>query len=155
MNCSSLLRVAAVLAAATLPALAFPAASFAQASSTTAAPDTAASVSTKVEQHIKELHDKLGITPAEQPQWEQFAQVMRENAVQLTEAYKDRGTKVETMSAVDNMQSYAQLAQVHAANTQKLAAAFQTLYATFSDAQKQTADTVFQNAKGKHGPHKH
>ncbi len=53
------------------------------------------------------------------------------------------------------MQSYAQLAQVHAANTQKLATAFQTLYATFPDAQKQTADAVFQNVNQKHAPHKH
>ncbi len=89
MTHSSLFRVAAALAVAALPAMTFPAASFAQSTSappaaaaTPATPDS--SVSTKVEQHIKDLHDKLGITPAEQPQWEQFAQVMRENAVQLT-----------------------------------------------------------------------
>ena len=34
----------------------------------------------RVEEHIKELRAQLQITPAEQPQWEQFANVMRENA---------------------------------------------------------------------------
>ena len=34
----------------------------------------------RVENHIKQLHAQLHITPAEQSQWDQFAQVMRDNA---------------------------------------------------------------------------
>ncbi len=49
------------------------------------------------------------------------------------------------MTAPQNMQSYAQLAQVHADGMQKLSAAFQTLYDTFPASQKQIADAVFQN----------
>jgi protein CpxP len=37
-------------------------------------------VEERVERRIKELHTQLRITPAEEPQWNQFAQVMRENA---------------------------------------------------------------------------
>jgi protein CpxP len=161
MSHLSMFRVATVLAA-TLPALTLPAAVYAQtnspaggAASTGAESALPASVSAKVEQHIKALHDQLGITPGEQPQWEAFAQVMRENAAQMSDAFINRSAKVSGMTAVDNMQSYAQLAQVHATNTQKLASAFQALYNTFPDQQKQLADRIFQNSKGKLPSNKH
>jgi periplasmic protein CpxP/Spy len=162
MNCLSMFRVATVVAA-TLPALSLPATAFAQASSpapspaagTPASPALPAAVASKVEQHIKELHDQLGVTPAEQPQWDQFADVMRGNAAQMNEVFANRAGKVTSMSAADNMQSYAQVAQVHATNMQKLASAFQSLYNTFPDEQKQVADGVFRNNNGKPLPHKH
>jgi phage/plasmid primase-like uncharacterized protein len=44
------------------------------------------------------------------------------------------------------MQSYAQLAQVHATNMQKLASAFQSLYSSFPDQQKLVADAVFRKS---------
>ena len=99
-----------------------------------------------MEQHIRKLHDQLAITAAEQPQWEQFAQVMRANAAQMGSASNDRGAKLAAMDAADSMKSYANLAQVHASNMQKLASSFQSLYDTFPDAQKKTADAVFRNA---------
>src|SRR5690242_13327799 len=39
-----------------------------------------------VEQSIKELHTQLKITPAEEPQWEPFAQAMRDNARDIDQA---------------------------------------------------------------------
>jgi protein CpxP len=165
MTHSFTIRAVAVLAAATLPVLSLPAAAFAQANtpapapaeapSTGAAPALPASISAKVEEHIKQLHDQLSITPAEQPQWDQYAQVMRENAAQMSEAFTTRASKVGAMNAADNMQSYAQISQVHATNMQKLASAFQSLYNTFPDDQKHLADGVFQNSKGRLAPHKH
>ena len=44
------------------------------------------------------------------------------------------------MNAVESMQSYATLAELHAQDVQKLTAAFQTLYGSLSDAQKKAAD---------------
>ena len=108
-----------------------------------AAPALPKEVSAKVEQRIRQLHGQLGITPAQQPQWEQFAQVMRDNAAQISQASADRIARVKALNAADNMQSYAQLAQVHATDMQKLASAFQSLYASFPEAQKQVADSVF------------
>jgi len=69
------------------PVLTVPAAALAQTSSSTVAPpneETPAPgtvpalpklISEKVEQHIKQLHDRLGITVAEESQWKQFAEV--------------------------------------------------------------------------------
>jgi protein CpxP len=107
----------------------------------------------RVEQHITALHTQLRITPAQQPQWDQFAQVMRDNAKDMQQTLQDRNAKFATMTAVDNMQSYAQIAQLHAQDTQKLAAAFQTLYSSLTDDQKKNADTVFL-AQGEHHGHK-
>ena len=71
---------------------------------------------------------------------------MRDNAAQISQASADRVARVRALNAADNMQSYAQLAQVHATNMQKLASAFQSLYASFPEPQKQVADSVFRKS---------
>lgn len=111
--------------------------------------DTAA----RVEQRIQQLHSELGITPAEEAQWNQFAQVMRDNASAMDQKLNERGTQLATMNAAQDMQSYADLSAQHAQDMQKLASAFQTLYNSFSDQQKQTADEVFRGraARARHG----
>jgi protein CpxP len=108
----------------------------------------------RVEQHIKQLHTQLRITPAQQTQWDQFAQVMRDNAKDMDQALDRRGTGFAAMNAADNLQSYAQVAQQHAQDTQRLATTFQTLYGSMSDDQKKNADAVFQ-ARADRGRHKH
>ena len=67
----------------------------------------------RVENRIKELHAQLHITPAEQPQWEQFAQVMRENARDMDQEFMQRAQQFLTMNAVQNMRSYEQIAEEH------------------------------------------
>ncbi len=101
-------------------------------------------MSKDVDAHIAQLHAQLKITPAEETQWAAFAQVMRENAAQMDEAFTQRGQTLQTMDAVENLQSYALIAQIQSANMQKLAVAFQTLYASFPDAQRKVADGVFR-----------
>ena len=130
--------------AQTAPSAAPMAAEHSPMSSSGSGPAHARSAPPDVEKHITQLHAQLGITPAEQAQWEQCAQVMRDNAAQMNQAFMDRSGKLDGMNAVDNMQSYAQLAQVHATNMQKLASAFQALYSSFPDQQKQVADAVFR-----------
>ncbi len=149
--CRFALLLMTPILAATVSAAAAPSGSTISPQSTaapTAPPPRPASPSAaaKVEQHIRRLHGQLGITPAQQPQWDQFAQVMRDNAAQIAQASADRLAHVDALDAADNMQSYARLAQVHAANMQKLASAFQSLYAGFPPAQKQLADGVFRKS---------
>jgi hypothetical protein len=97
------------------------------------------------EQRITDLHKQLKITAAEQSQWDQFAQVMRDNAKDLDAAYQQRATNFDKMNAVENMQSYAQTEQTRAQDMQKLVPAFQALYTVLSDQQKQQADELFRN----------
>jgi hypothetical protein len=146
MNRSSTFRAAAVLAALALPALALPAA-LAQAAPASAAAPTPTH---DVEAHIQALHDQLQITKAEEPQWAIFAQQMRDNANAMGQAFQARGATMAQMNAVQDLQSYAQIAQIQSENMQKLAASFQTLYDSFPPAQQQLADGVFRERMQAH-----
>ena len=68
----------------------------------------------RVEARIKELHAQLHITPAEEPQWNEFAEVMRENARDMDQVFMQRAQQFPTMNAVQNMQSYEQISEQHA-----------------------------------------
>jgi len=96
-----------------------------------------------VEAHIKELHKELGITPAQETQWNRVAQTMRENAQRLDKAIDQRKESMEHAPAVDDLNAYAQVAETHAENVKRMADAFSSLYSSMSDEQKREADQVF------------
>lgn len=166
MTGSTKLASAAVALMLALPAVALaqpapspsgaaaPAPSTAPATSNEAPPSTAMAPSSqtprvtgaerRVTQHIKELHAQLQITPAEEPQWRQFADVMRENAKNMDQAFTLRARQYSAMNAVQNMQSYAKIADDHAQRVQKLVPAFETLYNAMPEQQKQLTDQVFR-----------
>jgi periplasmic protein CpxP/Spy len=98
----------------------------------------------RVEARIKQLHAQLQITPAEEPQWGQFAETMRTNAREMDEAATQRTEKFSSMSAVQGMQSYEQLAEAHVQHLQKLIPAFEALYNAMPAPQQQLADQVFR-----------
>ncbi|MFL5268083.1 MAG: Spy/CpxP family protein refolding chaperone [Stellaceae bacterium] len=108
----------------------------------------------RVENRIKQLHTQLRITSAEEPQWNQFAEVMRQNARDIDQAILNRTQQFETMDAVQNMQSYEQLAEQHAQHVQKLVVAFENLYGAMPEQQKQLADQVFRANVQQHDQHR-
>jgi hypothetical protein len=61
-----------------------------------------------------------------------------------------RAQQFETMNAVQNMQSYEQLAEAHAQHLQKLVPAFEKVYDSMTDQQKQVADQVFRENAEQH-----
>jgi hypothetical protein len=98
----------------------------------------------RVEQQIDELHTQLQITDAQAKPWNAYAEVMRNNARNASEAFHQRAQKMPTMNADEVMKSYAQLAQMHADDMQKLSSAWSDLYAVLSPEQRQNADALFQ-----------
>lgn len=108
----------------------------------------------KVERHIKSLHEKLKITPAEESQWADVAKTMRDNAKDLDKAIDKREANINNATAIDNLNAYGDIAQAHADAVKKLSAVFSPLYASMSDDQKKVADEVFahRSHKGKHAP---
>ncbi len=158
------LASAAIVALLALPgvALAQPAQSAAPAvppaaassSPMTSHPVPGKTIAERVENHIKELRAQLHITPAEQPQWEQFAQVMRDNARDMDQAFMQRAQQYPTMNAVQNMQSYEQIAEAHAQHLQKLVPAFDNLYNAMPVQQQKLADQLFRANAEKHAEHK-
>jgi periplasmic protein CpxP/Spy len=121
------------------------ASSTAMSSSSTAAKSHAQRRMDNVEQQISTMHSQLNITDAQSKQWDAYAQTMRDNAQKTSDALRDRGQKMVTMNADDIMKSYAELAQMHADQMQKLSSAWSDLYAVLAPDQKQTADTLFHN----------
>ena len=106
----------------------------------------------RVERHIAELHRRLDITPAEEAQWNAFAQVMRDNAMHMDQAFQARHAKGPGMNALEDLRSYAAVAQAHADDMQRLIPAFQALYDTMPPQQKTVADQVFRDFehRGRH-----
>jgi hypothetical protein len=101
-----------------------------------------------VEDRIKTLHSKLGITSAQETKWNDVAQAMRDNETAITQQIQARQQNVETMSAIDDLQSYEKIAQVHVDGLQKLIPVFQALYNDMSDDQRKKADEVFGRFEG-------
>jgi protein CpxP len=93
----------------------------------------------------KDLRAKLHITPAQEPQWDQFAQVMRQNARDMNQAGMNRAQQIPSMNAVQDMKSYQQLAEAHVQRLQKLIPAFEALYNAMPPQQQQLADQVFRD----------
>jgi periplasmic protein CpxP/Spy len=114
-----------------------------------AAPSTMAKSDAKrdnaVEQHITALHAQLKITAAEESQWKEVADTMRENAKELDRAIDSRDATIARATAIDNLNSYANIAQAHANGVKKLASSFAGLYFAMSDDQKREADEVFSH----------
>jgi protein CpxP len=98
-----------------------------------------------VEQHISALHAQLKITAAEESQWKGVAETMRENAKELDHAIDARDATIATATAIDNLNSYADIAQAHANGVKKLASAFAGLYSAMSGDQQKEADEVFSH----------
>jgi hypothetical protein len=96
------------------------------------------------EQRIRALQAQLRITDAQTPLWNTFTQAMRDNAKSTDSMFRQRASTAPSMTALDNMRSYAQVARAYADNTEKLASAFEAFYGTLSDQQKQTIDTLFR-----------
>ena len=117
----------------------------ASTSPATTEPAPPAEKSDPVEARIKELHRKLHITAAQQTQWDNLVQVMRDNAKAMYDLEKERKEEAKNMTAVDAVKSYQAVIEAHEAGMAKFVPAFQALYDSMSNAQKQTADAMFRS----------
>lgn len=104
-----------------------------------------ATVDAHVEARIKAMRKKLRITSAQKTQWNAVAQVMRDNAHALADLREEGAEQTKSMTAIDQLNSYAAITDAQAAGIHKFIPAFQALYDTMSDAQKKTADALFRS----------
>ena len=98
-----------------------------------------------VEERIKTLHTALKITPEQEELWNNVTQVMRDNAKTMDALVAARSEKAGTMSAVDDLKSYGEIAEAHANGIKNFTSVFEPLYAGMSDAQKKSSDTLFRH----------
>ena len=99
-----------------------------------------------VETSIAQLHQRLQITPAQQPRFAAFANVMRDNA-RMTP-----GSPPANANAVDALRMAIQYGQQDLAGMRRLLPVLQALYASLSPAQQKTADMVFRQGPGRVTP---
>jgi hypothetical protein len=109
-----------------------------------------------VEARISYLHTNLNITPEQEELWNNVAQVMRDNAKAMDALIKARSENATAMNPLDDLKSYSEIADMHADGLKKFIPAFEALFNTMSDDQKQNAHKIFHNhrhskskAKGK------
>jgi hypothetical protein len=142
-----------------LPALAqtSPAPAAAPSAGATAAATPAAKEakhSVAVEKHIAALKKQLKITSDQEATWDTFAAVMRDNGEAIEAAVQEREA-TKDLDAIHDLQSYANVAQVHADGAKKLAGAFEPVYAALTPEQKKNADTMFEHVRtGRRGGEK-
>jgi periplasmic protein CpxP/Spy len=96
------------------------------------------------EWHIKELHDRLKITTAQEPLWETVAGVMRDNDEKIDALSEERHDRAGTMTAIEDLHSFAAIAEAHAAGTRSFIPAFEALYQAMPAEQQVHADRVFR-----------
>ena len=98
-----------------------------------------------VEAQLGDIKKRLNITAAQQPQFEQFATIVKQNA-QAMESMMQKEAQTAQRSAVDGLRTAASFAQAEADNLKRLVPALEALYASLSDQQKRTADQLFNSS---------
>lgn len=97
----------------------------------------------RVERQIASLQRRLRITPAQQPQWDAFTGVMRDNG-RRQEAAAARAARPLTLTAPDDLRAHAAATRAQADGMARLVPAFDALYAALSPDQRAAADQVFR-----------
>jgi LTXXQ motif family protein len=140
-----------ITAACLAMALALPVAAWAQ----TAAPPAPGSQRENVEQRIADMHATLHITQAQEAQFNQFGQIMLDNAQAMEALMGKNAAAVPTQNAIAIMDGYSAVAQQHARDVQMLSAAFGKLYASLTPVQQKAADEMFRATTMQHMPMQH
>ena len=96
-----------------------------------------------VESRIKDMRGKLKITAAQEVQWSKVAQAMRDDGKTVLVMNQARPDQTKYVSAVENLNSFAEIAAARADGIKKLAQAFSALYTSMSPEQKKEADKMF------------
>jgi len=106
-----------------------------------------------VEQRIKTIHDKLNLAPDQEDEWQDVADVMRENETDIHKLIRERRENPPT-TAVQDLKSYEAIADAHTDGIKKLVPVFESFYDDLSDQQKARADKLFGRFEAQHSMHK-
>jgi len=102
---------------------------------------------------IDQLHDSLKITAEQEPLWRGVTKVMRENAETMSRLAQERAEYAQTATALDNLKSYTEISEAHAAGTRRMIPVFEGLYDSMSPEQKRAADAEFRGHLQEHAHH--
>ena len=94
-----------------------------------------------MEGRLASMRTKLKITDEQMPQWNAFADAMRDNARRMTEMHEKMGPAV-SLSAPERLDRMEKMTAGMMEAAQSTKAAFMPLYSVMSAEQKKMADTV-------------
>jgi periplasmic protein CpxP/Spy len=103
-----------------------------------------------VDRQVADLKKQLKITPQQEPQFNAFAEVMRNNAQEL-DALMQQASSGQP-NAVEQVKRFAQFSETQANGMKRLVPALQALYDSLSDPQKKVADRVLGGGEEPGGP---
>ncbi len=113
---------------------------------TTTASSVALRPTDREQWHMQALHDRLKITAAQEPLWTAVAELVRRNDRAIDTISRERRDSASTMTAVEDLRSFAAIAAAHAAGTKAFLPAFAALYEVMPAEQQVNADLVFREA---------
>ena len=112
----------------------------------------------RADRRLADLHQRLGITPAQEPAWTEFAATMREVADHDRNLARERDRDHAPMNAVQRLELRQHMMERRSADLDRMLHALRPLYASFSDDQKRIADQLLMRAPerpdfaGREGP---
>jgi hypothetical protein len=119
--------------------------------------------SERMEARLAYARTALKITDAQQPQWEDFANVLRKHARDMDQRIQNRmaqreqagGQRAERaqVNAIERLERRQQRMEQRSARLNEVLAAAKPLYAAFSPEQKQIADQMLSREGHHRGPH--
>ena len=78
---------------------------------------------------------------------------MRENSETMSRLAQARAEHAQTATALDNLKSYAEISEAHAAGTRRMIPVFEGLYDSMLPEQKMAADVEFRGHLQEHAQH--
>lgn len=116
------------------------------------APAPAAATSVRgdhMRERLQKIHDRLAITPAQQPQWDAVLAALRENAQAMRANPASAALRTGKLTAVQDLNAAADLARARADGLQRMIPSVEALYASLSPDQQHAADETL--ARAMHG----
>jgi periplasmic protein CpxP/Spy len=117
--------------------------------------------SERVEARLAYIRTALNIAPSQEPQWEQFANVLRNQAREMDQRIEQRRAQraqqpreARRLTAVERLELRQQRMEAGAARLNEVIAAAKPLYAALSPEQQQVADQII-GQRGGQGRHRH
>lgn len=111
------------------------------------AQDAAGGKSAGLETRISSLHEQLKITPGQEKKWDAVAKTMRHDSEESRGLVEAKRKDEANLTAVADLNAYAEIAEAHAKHAKHLAKVFASLYDSMTDDQKKVADEVFRKHK--------
>ncbi len=106
----------------------------------TSAPQAAGPMRGRMQHRLQALHDRLGITPAQQPQWDAVMATLRENMQALRASPAVQAMRSGQLTGVQALRAGADVARQRADGMQRMIPPVESLYGTLSPEQRQVAD---------------